>query len=183
MTYYPNINADENVELLNGGFDSSDNWSIQNNWSIGGGKATLSMVTGQWSYLTQLSLNLIYGNLYDVTFTLSNCWFDITNGIKVRAGNTDSAEHKRTDGTHTLRVQYLAGDANIAFMNYNLITGQGCDLDNVSIKAVGSYASEELEIYYRKPCAAVIYDVLDSDRIFHALNYKDKTNCIIKYTP
>ena len=182
-SYTKNVNTDENITVVNGGFDVDAIWIKGAYWTIAAGKANILVAGPLFSFITQTLLDLVSTNFYDVTFTISNSTWGIGNGIKISLGGNTSAETYKENGQHTCRIE--AGNINQLFQFSNAVIGLpvGCSIDNVRIEAVGTEFFEEFEIDHRPVRGALRYSVPDGDKIYHALSYLDKTNCMIKYTP
>ncbi len=182
-SYTENVNTDIDIKITNPGFDGGADWLPDDEWVVAGGVATLTMTLGQFNQLGQLLPALVVGNWYDITFDLLNAIFSAGNGIHIKFATSPKSSFVSTNGKHTLRAQYLTGSKLLNFENETFDFPNSCDIDNVLIEAVGTDFFEDLGIDHRPIRGALRYSVPDGDRIYHALSYKDKTNCMIKFTP
>ncbi len=182
-SYTENVNTDIDIAISNPSFVDGADWVPDVKWSIAGGKAIFdTLVLGNWS-ITQALPDLVEDNFYDVTFTMSEENFIAPQGLVIILAGKTGPTVFRDNGRFTERIQ--AGDAvkQIEFRNPVSSFPQGCKITNILIVAIGTEFFEDLEIDHRTVRGALRYSVPDGDKIYHALSYKDKTNCYIKYTP
>lgn len=183
MTYFPDMDEDEDIAITNGGFDIDADWLKDPAWSIAAGVATLLSTAAVRSFLTQMLPDLIDEHVYKITFTILNANFQAGNGLIFRLGGTQDFTVFSTNGTREVQIESKDFALAIQISNNLFLIGDGCDIDNISITPLGNKFYVNKEIDHRKPRAAAIWDLPGGDKVHQALSYKDKTNCMIRYTP
>lgn len=81
---------------VNGGFDADTDWTKEDGWTITGGKA-VGVPSADWSAIYQTIEEFVEGELYEFTFTLSDC---TAGSIRPEVGNTQGTA-RTEDGTYT----------------------------------------------------------------------------------
>jgi hypothetical protein len=125
----PRVIGDELV--TNGTFDTDTDWTKGTGWTIGSGVASSS--DGSAAALTQL-LSTTTGNVYAVTFTISNSsgfWF-----LGVRLGDASNQSSFTTEGTKTV---YLVDKGDHILRFADGVSGS-FSIDNISVREIDPLA-------------------------------------------
>lgn len=130
-----------NAEILrNGVFASVDNWETGPGWAVTGGKAHSDGTYPAESVLRQNIDPLGDGVPYELTFTISN---RTAGSVRYETGPSGSGSGPiSADGTYTY---YFNGDPGSAYFQFVAEVGFIGDIDNVSLKDLGSTAVPSID--------------------------------------
>ena len=110
--------------VINGTFDSSDDWSVGSGWSIGGGIATASSTGGTLSQVITLTEGVTYRISFDMTRTSGILYVDL---------GSDTIPQTFTDANAHKEIEIVASSSNIVRFYGGGISGT---VDNVSVKEI-----------------------------------------------
>ena len=151
-TYIKNTQADIKTRSLllpaqeliyNGNFSQGATaWTLGAGWSIGGGVATATSVSGNIALQQNITNNAVIGCVYKITFTISN----YTSGTLIAYINGSLVNYTYTsNGTKTIIYTKDALDNSFSILGSG---GLSCDVDNISMTPI-PITSEELG-YFEK---------------------------------
>jgi hypothetical protein len=115
--------AAENL-ALNPGFDNTGIWTLAEGWVISGG--TANATTASSRNCTQ-TFDIIVGQAYTITFTLSN---RSSGKVQPRLGGSGTVQgtSRNSDGTYTETLTAISGNTTFTFRAQDNFTGS---IDNV----------------------------------------------------
>ena len=129
------LSWDNSYDIVkNGNFTSTADWTLGNDWSISGNKASLTSVgTVIDRTLSQVNSPVGQGFTYDITFTVSDY---VSGSITPYIGN-GAGQAVNGNGTYTQTVQAFANNKQFRFVGDATFVGS---IEDVSIRPSNSYA-------------------------------------------
>jgi len=171
----------DNPVILNGTFTGPDHWDWGASWFNIADMAIWDSDFGGLS-LTQTNIAVTQNNLYGLTFTISNSWFDVGGGTKIQLGNDDgSGQIINTNGTFTCFRHANADTVSLKFNPVSIGAGGYLELDNVSIECLEDYIINDLGMIWHTPQKVEMYPGTGADISAIIASRTDNTNCGILF--
>ena len=168
--------------ILNGGFVGAANWTALRDWTIGGGKATLTVIQNPVSTLFQASINCMPGQQYEILFDLANANFaDPAKGISVTFDVHTWPTIFRTNGSHSIIFVPANDMVQLAFRGPSFAIGDSVDLDNVEGINEGDYINEKFPLNLSSRYRKEVFAATDADLFQNVADTTDKTSCQILF--
>ena len=108
--------------VVNGNFSSATGWSLETGWNITGGAANANGTAGGAIYQN----NLIAGNTYKITYTISNY---VNGNVRCRCGSVYGTS-RTASGTY---VEYIAANSSLLAI-YDYGAGGHFSIDDVKFE-------------------------------------------------
>jgi hypothetical protein len=119
----------KDLNLQNGGFDSSIGWTLYNGTTIAGGVISINMGAGNTAFRQNLP-NLVMGQKYRITYTILNY---VSGTGKIYVGDTASSQTAGYSANGTYTVDITASGTVYDMFGYATGGANQYDMDNISI--------------------------------------------------